>query len=105
LTFKDVLDDPIHMNDSKAIKNTKKYYQSCINEAIFESNGEEYLKETFRNQLAQWPMITPNYNEKKVDTMKSLIRYLKAGLPILFNISPGPHPKNPQKKTITVIIN
>jgi predicted metalloendopeptidase len=80
----------------------KKYYKACLNETIFDEEGETFLRNIMKNRLIEWPLITPHYNVSSTKSLDNLLRFRRVGIKTLFNVQVNSDPKDPKKNIIAV---
>ncbi|ESO95681.1 hypothetical protein LOTGIDRAFT_214791 [Lottia gigantea] len=86
-------------SDIDAIKKTKIFYQSCMNESSIAMNSKPELDQAI-NELGGWPLLLPNWNETGFNLEKLLADYLLVGGNGLIRTSVQPDDKDTSEYVI-----
>ncbi|ESO95682.1 hypothetical protein LOTGIDRAFT_231908 [Lottia gigantea] len=68
---------------SKAIRNTKVFYHSCMNESSIEANSLQEL-EGLMDHLGGWPLLDPYWNDTNYYVERRFVRYVQVGSNYIF---------------------
>lgn len=89
--LKTILDEPIYLNESKAVKLAKNYYQSCMNQSIIEERGIKPFTDIL-DTFGGWPVVKGDLwseeNFNWIEMLKKLrIRGLQNSMIFSFDLS------------------
>lgn len=78
--IKNMLEEPLHLQDPSAFNLAKKFYRACMNEGAIEAEGLKRVKDIFK-QMGDWPTLYgDNWREYLFDWKKAVYKLREIGI-------------------------
>lgn len=104
--IRNMLEQPIQLEDPKAFNLAKKFYRACLNETAIDREGLKKLKQIFE-EMGGWPTLEgDNWNEKDFDWMGALhkLREIGVNVDVFFRVSIDRDKRNNSRHILAVSI-
>lgn len=101
-----ILNEPLHLNESKAVKLAKNYYQSCMNQSIIDERGIKPLSDML-NAFGGWPVVKgDSWSEKNFNWIEMLKKFRIQGFKrsMIFSFGLGLDYKNSTRYVLAVSV-
>ncbi|KAG8195233.1 hypothetical protein JTE90_027974 [Oedothorax gibbosus] len=85
LQIKSIVEQPIHVNDSDSLTDTKRVYNTCVNVSHIEDASSADLRRVL-SSVGEWPFLHPDWRDCRPDLEWRMAKLNALGLDSLFTL-------------------